>query len=151
LAQMAKVQAGFIYNFTNYTEWQEADLGDAFVIGVFGNTPTTEALRLLEGKRTIKNKPVFIKTYATIGQIGKCHILYIPRDRSGSLDLVISKIGTNATLIISEKDGLAALGAGISFRMVNGKLAFDINPTAIIKQRIRVLPKLVSLANKPYK
>ena len=90
-AQLAKVQAGFIYNFTNYMEWQQDDLGESFVIGVFGNSTTTDALRMLEGNKTIKNKPVFVKTYATIGEVGKCQILYLPKDRANSLAAIFSR------------------------------------------------------------
>lgn len=149
-AQVAKVQAGFIYNFTNYLDWQQDDLGEIFLIGVFGNTNTTDALHLLEGKRTIKNRPVAIKTYSSVGEIGKCNVLYLPKDRAGQLDLVIAKIGSNSTIIISEKEGLAALGAGISFKMVDGKIAFDINQEAIKQQRITVNAKLVALATIKY-
>ena len=149
-AQLAKVQAGFIYNFANYLSWQQDDLGEVFIIGVFGNTNTTDALRLLEGKRTIQNRPVSIKTYGSIAEIGKCNILYLPKDRAGQLDLVIAKIGSNPTIIISEKEGLAALGAGISFKMVDGKIAFEINQEAIKRQRIIINPKLVALAKRVY-
>ena len=149
-AQMAKVQAGFIYNFTNYLNWEADDLGETFIIGIFGNTNTTDALHAIEGSRTIKNKPVVIRTYSSIGEVGKCHILYLPKDRASSLDLIIAKVGSNATLIISEKEGLAALGAGISFKVVEGKVTFDINPEAIKRQRITVQQKLVALAKKVY-
>ena len=149
-AQLAKVQAGFIYNFANYLSWQQDDLGEVFIIGVFGNTNTTDALRLLEGKRTIQNRPVSIKTYGSIAEIGKCNILYLPKDRAEQLDLVIAKIGSNPTIIISEKEGLAALGAGISFKMVDGKIAFEINQEAIKRQRIIINPKLVALAKRVY-
>lgn len=149
-AQLAKVQAGFIYNFTNYLDWQADDLGETFIIGVFGTTNTTEALRLLEGNKTIKSKPVSIKVYNSIGEIGKCHLLYLPLNRAGQLDLVLAKIGSNPTVIISEKEGLAAMGAGISFRIVDGKLTFEINTEAIKRQRVTVNQKLIALAKWSY-
>ncbi len=149
-AQLAKVQAGFIYNFTRYLTWNESAMGDVFVIGIFGNTSTTEALRMLEGNRTIQNRQVEIKTYETIGEIGKCHILFIPKERKNSLDIVLAKIGNNPTLVICEEEGLAAKGAGISFLLIRGRITFEINPEAIKKQGISINPQLVALAHKAY-
>ncbi|HUX54091.1 MAG TPA: YfiR family protein [Williamwhitmania sp.] len=149
-AQLAKVQAGFIYSFTRYLTWDENSMGDAFVIGILGNTSTTEALRMLEGNRTIQNRQVEIKTYETIGDIGKCLILYIPKERRNSLEVVLAKIGNNPTLIICEEEGMAAKGAGINFLMVSGRVNFEINPAAIKRQGISIQPQLVALAYRVY-
>ncbi|HUW06148.1 MAG TPA: YfiR family protein [Williamwhitmania sp.] len=149
-AQLAKVQAGFIYNFTRYLTWDENSMGDVFVIGVLGNTNTTEILRMLEGNRTIQNRQIEIKTYESVGEIGKCLILYIPKERRNSLEVVLAKIGNNPTLIICEEEGMAAKGAGINFLMENGRVTFEINPAAIKRQGITIKPQLLALAHKVY-
>jgi hypothetical protein len=148
--QLAKVQAGFIFNFTRYMVWDENTMGEVFIIGIFGNTNTAEALHMLEGNRTIQKRQVEIKKYESIGEIGKCHILYIPKEKQDVIDVVLAKIGNNPTLIICEEEGMAAQGAGINFIVINGRVTFDINPTAIKKQGITVNPLLLNIAHKVY-
>lgn len=125
-------------------------MGDVFVIGILGNNSTTDALRMLEGNRTIQNRQIEIKTYESVGDIGKCLILYIPKERRNKLEIVLAKIGYNPTLIICEEEGMAAKGAGINFLMDNGKVTFEINPAAIERQGITINPQLLTLAHRVY-
>jgi hypothetical protein len=41
----ANLKAAFIYNFTEYIDWQTTNNSGDFVIGVIGNSPLTDSIK----------------------------------------------------------------------------------------------------------
>ena len=73
-----------------------------------------------------------VKKFASVDQITKCHMLFIPEKSSNDLDAAIAKISGQSTLIMTERNGLGMKGSGINFITVDGKQKFEINKTTPI-------------------
>ena len=79
-------------------------------------------------------------------EIGKCDIIYLPKEQSRNLRLVAQKAKGENVLIVTEDKELAAKGANISFYVEDDKLRFIINKAATADQNIKISSSLLSLA-----
>lgn len=140
------LKAAFIFNFTRYIEWDASQVGNEFVIGVFGVSPINEPLLEIVKTETVYEKKISIRQFSKPSEIGFCNILFISQKAASSLDDILAKVAGKGTLIISEKEGYAALGAAINFVIVNSKLKFEANVKAINAAGLKVSSQLLKLA-----
>ena len=145
-AQADKLQAFFIYNFTKYIEWPADYQSGNFEILVLGNSTIDIYLKEIALSKKVGNQTIEIKKISSAGEISKCHILFISKEKSGELQNVISKIGSNNTLIITEKDGLASAGAAINFVIISDKQKFELNKRNVTKYGLKINNQLDGLA-----
>ena len=142
-----KLKAVFIYNFTLYVDWDPSIKSDEFVIGVLGNSPIDEPLEEIARTKTCNGKKITIRHYNSADELSQsfCHILFIPRNSSASLDAVLSKV-PKGTMTVSEKPGCAARGTAMNFVIVDNKLRFESNPKAITSAGLKASSQLLKLA-----
>mgnify|MGYP006298725149 CR=1 FL=1 len=141
----AGMKAVFIYNFTKYIEWPAEYKSGDFVIGVLGSSPVTAELAKYAETRKAGSQNIVVRTYSSVGEISKCHMIYIPAEKSGELSSVISQINGNSTLIITEQSGLAKSGSGINFISNNDQVEFELNQGNITNYGMKINSKLTEL------
>lgn len=144
--QNEKLQANYIYNIVKYIEWPAAYKTGDFVIGVLGSSPITKELKKLAETKKVFNQKITIVEFSSTDQISKCHVLFISKLSSGLINIAVAKVGTNATLIIGESEGLATQGAGINFIVQEDVVSFQLNEVSIKRRGLQVDSKLKSLA-----
>lgn len=141
----AKIKVVFIYNFTKYIEWPTAYKKGDFIIGVLGSTSLLPDLENLAKTKTIGSQKCVVKSFASVKEIEKCHILFIPIEKSDDLELVLKKTKGMSTLLVTEKAGLAKKGSVINFINVENKQKFELNKTNASKNGLIVSSNLMSL------
>ncbi len=144
--QNERLQATYIYNIVKYIEWPAAYKTGDFVIGILGNSSVTKELKKLAETKKVFNQKITIVEFSSTDQISKCHVLFISKLSSGLISIAVSKVGTNATLIIGESEGLATQGAGINFIVQEDVVSFQLNEVSIKRRGLQVDSKLKSLA-----
>ena len=149
-AQVGKFQAGYIYQFTKFIEWPASYKSGDFVIGILGNADVSSSLQELASTKKVVDQAIKVQDYTSVGDIGKCNILFIAASQSGDLDAILKKIGAASTMIVGEKPGLAQNGASINFLEKDGKLVFEINQSSFDKHGLSVNSQLLNLAVKKY-
>ena len=142
-----KAQAMFIYNFSRLINWPSAYRTGSFVIGVLGDSDTGNEIKNLSGKM-VGSQTVEIKNYSSSEQIGHCHILFVPFNETKNLNEIITKIGSNSTLVIGEKSASINAGATISFVTVADKLKYEINPSNGQKAGLTISSRINDMAYK---
>ena len=145
-AQLEKLQAIFIYNFTKYIEWPPAYRSGNFEILILGNSTIDTYLKNIATTKKVGSQPIVTKKINSVNEITKCHILFISTNKSSELQRVISKVGASNTLIITEKNGLASHGAAISFVIVSDKQRFELNKKNVTKYGLKYSKELELLA-----
>jgi hypothetical protein len=140
------IKAAFIYKFTNYIEWGNQLQGDEFIIGVAGNSPIKGQLDEIARTHTVNSKKITVRQFSKPEEIGACHILFVPEKTSLSLDDILTRTNGKGTLVVSEKDGYAAKGAGINFVEIENRLKFEANPKAINAAGLKASSQLLKLA-----
>ncbi len=145
LAQNEMFKALFMYNFTKNVEWP-ADMkqGD-FIIAVLGDSPVIGELQKVAASKKVGQQNIVVKKVDNPGAIDKCHILYLPTDKSSDFSAVLSKVEGKPVLLVTDKDGLAQQGACINYVIVGGKLNFEINKARFQKQGLQMASTLANL------
>ena len=142
----AKIKAVFIYNFTKYIEWPQAYKEGEFTIGIIGETPLySELIKMTETKK-VANQTLEVKKFTSPNDVTKCHILYVSRDKSQSLNDVIKKVKNNSTLLVTEENGLVDKGSGINFIIKDNRQKFELNKSNVEKYKLKVSSNLEALA-----
>ncbi len=146
LAQSYQLHSVFLYSFTRYVQWpDEMNHGD-FDILVFGDSPITPELKKMADVKKVGDRAIKVYSIKSAAELRKCNILFIPASKSGQLAEILTKVGSNAVLVVTEQDGLGAKGSGINFITKEGKLAFEMNQAAMTKQKLKASTELTRLA-----
>jgi hypothetical protein len=140
------IKAAFIYQFTNYIDWDSLIPGNEFVIGIIGNSPVSGQLAEIAKTKTVRGKKIVLRQFGKPDEIVPCHILFISRKTSFTLGDILAKIGSKGTLTVSEKVGYAQKGADINFIEVDEKLKFEANPKGINAAGLKASSQLLKLA-----
>lgn len=145
-AQNYNLHTVFIYSFTRYVIWPEAYNAGEFEILVMGETPMFEALQKMAQMKKVGDRPIKVTKITNPTEIRKCNILFVPAGRSSDWTDVVSKVDGQSILIITEEPGLGAKGSNINFIMKEGKLAFELNQSAVSRQNLKIANELSRLA-----
>jgi hypothetical protein len=142
----SKMKAIFIMNFTKLIEWPSSYREGNFVVGVIGESPLyTELIKMAKTKK-VANQSLEIQKFDAVGDISKCHILYVSKNKSNDISSVVSKVKPNSTLIITAKQGLVDRGSGINFVVKNSRQKFELNKKNVENKKLKVSANLESLA-----
>jgi Fe-S cluster assembly iron-binding protein IscA len=141
----AKIKAVFLYNFTRYFEWPAKE--GNFVITIIGDNPGLVAeLNKMAASKMVGSQKIEVQNHQSINSAEKSNILFILPDKSSQLADAMAKYKGKGTLIITEKSGLAKVGATINFIVEENKQKFELNKTAAAKAGLKVGSTLEQLA-----
>lgn len=139
------VHANIIYHFTKYINWPDDRKTGEFVIGVVGDTPLYEELKLFISNKTAAGQPFVIKKFSATASSYNCHILFVGDDESGSVKRIAATTAGTPTLLVTEAEGLSRKGSCINFIIVDDHLKLEINKTNIEHRCLDIASELLSL------
>lgn len=140
-----QVYSLYVVNIAKYSAWPTAT-GDLNIV-IFGKSKVYDELIKQNGK-IVNGQPLKVTTVESIASLGHPQIVYLPDNKSGSLDEILKATEGKPVLVIAEREGLFRKGAGFSFIILeNGTLRYDINTTELEKRSIKVSKNLSTLAN----
>jgi hypothetical protein len=145
-AQNYKLHTVFIYSFTRYVIWPETYNQGEFEILVMGDSPIVDALQEMAQAKKVGDRTIKITRINSPAEIRKCNILFVPASKSSQLSDVVTKVNGQSILVITEEPGLGAKGSVINFIMKEGKLAFELNQSAVARQNLKIANELSRLA-----
>jgi len=140
-----EIKAAFIYNFSQFVEWEELK-GDEFNIAVLGHSPITSKLLEVTNINLFKNKKTVVNEYMNINDIPDCELLFISKDANFSMQELLIKFKNKSTLIIGESPGMVKEGININFIILDNKLKFETNMNAINSTKLKLSSNLLKHA-----
>ncbi len=146
LAQAYKMHTVFIFSFTRYIQWPDNYNGGDFEILVLGDSPIVEELKSMAQVKKVGDRNIKVTRINAPSEIRKCNILYIPASKSSQIADVLGKVMTQSILVVTEEPGLGAKGSNVNFITKDGKLAFELNQSAALKQGLKISNELSRLA-----
>ena len=144
--EMYQLHSMLIFNFIKYIEWPADSKSGDFVIAVYGDDDVFGELEKLYGGKSIKGQKVKLVNANSVSQLKNAHLVYLADNKSGDFEDVLAQSTGNPTVLVTDKNGLAEKGANINFKVVGGKLKFEINESAFSKNDVKVSSSLVSMA-----
>jgi hypothetical protein len=145
-----QLKALFLYNFASYIEWPAdafASPKAPFDIGILGPSSIDDTLNAIAAKKTIAGRKIVVSQFATVDQIGKCQVLFIPRTIPMKEQLLaIEKLKGHPVLVVGESAKFAASGGTVNFYIEANKVRFEINVAVVRQQQLKVSSKLLAMA-----
>ena len=140
-SQDDKYKAMFIYNFTKQIEWPAKETKGDFVICVVNQDNMLKQLKEIAKGKTVGKSTISVVGAKNIDEISKCQILYLPTDESSSdkIKSAVAKLGSAATLIVSDSPGALENGSCVNFVEIDDKIKYEINKKAIEDRNMKVL------------
>jgi hypothetical protein len=139
------VHANIIYHFTKYVAWPESKKSGDFVIGIVGDSPLYDALKLKVANKTAVGQKIVVKQISRSQQVIDCHILFISEEESDALKKIASRTAEYPVLLVCEDEGAASRGAAINFKVESERLKLEINKNNIEQRSLSVASELLRL------
>lgn len=144
-----QVKAFFLYNFARYVEWPPQSFkasGDPIVICILGQNPFGGTLNQAIAGKLVEGHPFIIRQISDFPQNGTCHILFVNSTERKRFHMVAGRLKGSGVLSVGETHEFTADGGVISFKVQNGKVRFEIDVDAAVREHLRISSKLLSLA-----
>jgi len=141
-----EIHAAMVYNFIKYIQWpNEGEPGD-FVLGVVGDDKIFATLKQWYEGKAKGSKKFVVRKLEAASEAGECQAVYIGSSKNKSFDDVKTAVAGKSVLTITDGNGMAAKGSCINFRVIDGKLKFELNQSAVVGANLKVSGQLSSMA-----
>jgi hypothetical protein len=141
-----EIHAAMLFNFIKYVKWpNEGEAGD-FVVGVIGDDNVFNTLNSWYNGKTKGSKKYVIKKLASADESSACQVIYVGKAKSGQFENIKSSIGAKSILTVTDGSGLGQKGSCINFKVVDGKLKFEMNQGTLTGSNLKVSSQLSSMA-----
>jgi hypothetical protein len=141
-----EIHAAMLYNFIKYVQWpNESDAGE-FVVGVIGDENVFNTLKTWYDGKPKGSKKYVIKKLASPAEAGDCQVVYIGKSKSRDFEAVKTSVTGKSVLTITDGNGLGQKGSCINFKVIDGKLKFELNQAVVGSANLKVSSQLSSMA-----
>lgn len=145
-----QVKAAFVYNFAKFVQWPPdawQSPAEPIAICILGPDPFGHWLEDTVVGKSIEGRTLSTRHISAIKQAVGCHILFVASAESKRAPSLLAELKTPGILTIGDSDGSGAEGVVINFKLDGGKVRFDINVDAAEREKLRISPRLLSLAH----
>ncbi len=141
-----EIHSAMLYNFIKYIQWPDEAGGGEFVVGVIGDDNVYNTLKQWYDGKPKGTKKYVIKKMASAGEASECQVVYIGKSKSKEFDNVKNSISGKSVLTITDGNGLGEKGSCINFKVIDGKLKFELNQGTVSASNLKVSGQLSSMA-----
>ncbi|HBE89064.1 MAG TPA: hypothetical protein DDW67_08005 [Elusimicrobia bacterium] len=144
----AGVKAAYIYNFTQFVEWEApsstAAAAGKFTVCVLGGGPMASSLAALDGRKAGAAEIKVLRLKEN-GPFSDCRILFIPGSLGGSLPALLRGLG-RGVLTVSDMPGFAGKGGIIGFFTEEKRVRIEVNPRRAGEAGLKLSPRLLQVS-----
>lgn len=144
-----QIKAGYLYNFTQFTDWPTNAFSTAnapIVIGILGDDPFGKTLDELVKNEIVRGHPLVIKRLNLGDDLQSCQLLFICRNEKEQTSALLQKLKGRPVLTVGDDEDFAKSGGMVNFVLVQKKVKLEINPAAAEKAGLQISAKLLKLA-----
>jgi hypothetical protein len=141
-----EIHAAMLYNFIKYVQWpNETDAGE-FVVGVMGEEKVFNTLKTWYDGKPKGTKKYVIKQLTSAAEAADCQVVYIGKSKNREFESVKNTVTGKSILTITDGNGLGQKGSCINFKVIDGKLKFELNQNVVNASNLKVSSQLTSMA-----
>ncbi|MCI0750439.1 MAG: YfiR family protein [Flammeovirgaceae bacterium] len=141
-----EIHAAMLYNFIKYVQWpNETDAGE-FVVGVMGEDDVLNTLKTWYDGKPKGSKKYVIKKLTAAADAATCAVVYLGRSKSREFENIKNAVTGKPVLTITDGNGLGQKGSCINFKVIDGKLKFELNQGTVSSSNLKVAGQLQSMA-----
>ena len=141
-----ELHAAMLYNFIKYVQWpNESEPGD-FVVGVIGDENVFNTLKTWYDGKAKGTKKYVIKKLSSANEAESCQVVYVGKAKNKDFDIIKTSVTGKSVLTITDGNGMGQKGSCINFKVVDGKLKFELNQATVTGSNLKVSTQLSSMA-----
>jgi hypothetical protein len=141
-----EIHAAMLYNFIKYVQWPNEAEGGEFVVGVMGEDDVFNTLKTWYDGKPKGTKKYVIKKLSSAAEAATCQVVYLGRGKSKEFENIKNSITGKSVLTITDGNGLGQKGSCINFKVIDGKLKFELNQATVGSSNLKVSGQLSSMA-----
>ena len=125
-----QLKAVFLFNFSHFVAWPAETFSsptEPFVIGVLGSEALASQLDAAVQGEQVGMRPLQVRRFASIEELGDCRILFIGQSQAQRLDSILQRIADRGTLTVSDLDESSRRGVMIQFAKENNRIRLLVN------------------------
>jgi hypothetical protein len=143
------VKAASIYRFLPYIEWPPSAFArpdGPLVIGVAGADELAEELGRVTTGRAIDGKSVQVRKLRPGDPVSGLQVLFIGRSQADAQAQLLRTVQAQPVLTITDTEGALAWGSMINFRLVDGRVRFEVSLGAAEKGGLKISSRMLQVA-----
>jgi hypothetical protein len=141
-----EIHAAMVYNFIKYVQWpDEAETGE-FVVGVIGDDNVFNTLKQWYDGKPKGSKKYVIKKLASSAEANNCQVVYLGKSKSKEFENIKASTTGKSVLTVTDGNGLGQKGSCINFKVIDGKLKFELNQGVVSGSNLKISSQLSSMA-----
>jgi hypothetical protein len=146
--QENQIKAVYLYNFSKFVQWPPTtENKDTFAICVLGRDPFGTTLdEVLVGEK-IEQKAMVARRITDVQEATKCQILFISTSEAARVKQILSSLGKNSILTVSDISNFSLIGGMIQFVIQDNKIRFEVNLSAADKAGLTFSSQLLKVAS----
>jgi YfiR/HmsC-like len=141
-----EIHSAMLYNFIKYIQWPPESETEDFVIGVLGEEDVFNTLKTRYDGKMKGTRKFVIKKLSNASEASGCSVVYIGKSKSKEFENIKSATTGKSTLTITDSYNLGHKGSCINFKVVDGKLKFEMNTASISGANLKASSQLTSMA-----
>src|ERR1041385_5018935 len=105
-----QLRAVILWRFAQFVDWPTnafESTNSPIVVGVLGENPFGEALRVAVRKETAHGRAIEVKQFSDVSQIKSCHVLYISQSEAPRVKEITKELSRRSILTVSDIEGFA--------------------------------------------
>ena len=143
---MHEIHAQMIYNFIKYIQWPNDSEPGEFVVGIIGEDDVFNTLKSYYDGKPKGAKKYSIRKLSGAEEASTCAVVYIGKNKSGQFENVKNSVTGKPILTITDSFNLGKKGSCINFKVIDGKLKFELNQASVTSSTLKVASQLSSMA-----
>jgi hypothetical protein len=141
-----EIHAAMVYNFIKYIQWPDESQTGEFVVGVIGDDNVFNTLKQWYDGKPKGSKKYVIRKLASAAESGDCQVVYIGKSKSKEFENIKTNTTGKSILTVTDGNGLGQKGSCINFKVIDGKLKFELNQGVVTGSNLKVSSQLSSMA-----
>lgn len=141
-----QVKAGFVLNFSKYTEWP-LTAGSELRVCSLSAAALSGSLEQLAG-RQVAGRDIRVLAPVAPADVGNCQVLFIAAADSARIGSVLRDLASRPVLTISDAPDFVREGGMIGMKLRAGRVRFDINRIAARDAGLHLSSQLLKLADE---
>jgi hypothetical protein len=145
-----RVKAAFLFRFLEYVDWPAsaapAEPAAPIVVGMVGADDLGAELQSLVAGRTVRGRPVVVQRLRATDPVAGLHVAFVPAAHRGRLPELSRLAAQRGLLLVSEGEDALPAGSMIAFRLIDGRVRFEVALDAAERGGLRLSSRLLSVA-----
>jgi hypothetical protein len=141
-----EIHAAMLFNFIKYVQWPNEGEPGEFVVGVIGDDNVYNTLSSWYNGKAKGSKKYVIKKLTSADESSTCQVVYVGKSKNKEFENIKTSIEGKSILTITDGNGLGQKGSCINFKVIDGKLKFELNQATLTSSNLKVSSQLSSMA-----